>query len=169
MKSTVLYHYYGPIRKNRCCRQLNIKQLAIASAVYTLVSSHTYTCTHKTHISIRLNHLPNKHDFEQMFYVTRVGLLYSITLVQKKEKNFSFVEKHFLMSITFISIQFSCVSYSMLERQLKFYFLFLLFSYIQFANQQNISILVVLLYSWQISVNTKKYQALGEVYYGEDS
>ncbi|CAO1399454.1 unnamed protein product [Diamesa serratosioi] len=66
MKSTVLYHYYGPIRKNRCCRQLNIKQLAIASAVYTL----------------------------------------------------------------------------------------------------NISILVVLLYSWQISVNTKKYQALGEVYYG---
>lgn len=46
MKSTVLYHYYGPIRKNRCCRQLNIKQLAIASAVYTLVSlliQHTHT------------------------------------------------------------------------------------------------------------------------------
>lgn len=32
---------------------------------------------------------------------------------------------------------------------------------------QNISILVVLLYSWQISVNMKKYQSLGDVYYGE--
>lgn len=32
--------------------------------------------------------------------------------------------------------------------------------------QQNISILVVLLYSWQISVNTKKFQVLGDVYYG---
>ncbi|KAL7031433.1 hypothetical protein ACKWTF_007013 [Chironomus riparius] len=30
----------------------------------------------------------------------------------------------------------------------------------------NISILVVLLYSWQISVNMKKFQSLGDVYYG---
>lgn len=32
---------------------------------------------------------------------------------------------------------------------------------------QNISILVVLMYSWQISVNMKKYQSLGDVYYGK--
>lgn len=32
--------------------------------------------------------------------------------------------------------------------------------------RQNISILVVLLYSWQINVNTKKFQILGDVYYG---
>lgn len=32
--------------------------------------------------------------------------------------------------------------------------------------KQNISILVVLLYSWQINVNTKKFQVLGDVYYG---
>ncbi|XP_070506734.1 uncharacterized protein [Chironomus tepperi] len=30
----------------------------------------------------------------------------------------------------------------------------------------NISILVVLLYSWQISVNMKKFQSFGDVYYG---
>ncbi|KAG5683313.1 hypothetical protein PVAND_012599 [Polypedilum vanderplanki] len=30
----------------------------------------------------------------------------------------------------------------------------------------NVSILVVLLYSWQINVNTKKFQILGDVYYG---
>lgn len=35
--------------------------------------------------------------------------------------------------------------------------------------QQNISILVVLLYTWQISVNMKKYQILGDVYYGENT
>lgn len=35
--------------------------------------------------------------------------------------------------------------------------------------QQNISILVVLMYSWQISVNMKKYQSLGDVYYGKRS
>jgi hypothetical protein len=32
--------------------------------------------------------------------------------------------------------------------------------------KQNISILVVLLYSWQMNVNTKKFQVLGDVYYG---
>lgn len=31
---------------------------------------------------------------------------------------------------------------------------------------QNVSILVVLLYSWQINVNTRKSQILGDVYYG---
>lgn len=31
---------------------------------------------------------------------------------------------------------------------------------------QNISMLVVLLYSWQINVNSKKFQVLGDVYYG---
>lgn len=31
---------------------------------------------------------------------------------------------------------------------------------------QNISILVVLLYSWQINVNSRKFQVLGDVYYG---
>jgi len=31
---------------------------------------------------------------------------------------------------------------------------------------QNISILVVLLYAWQINVNTKKFQVLGDVYWG---
>lgn len=35
--------------------------------------------------------------------------------------------------------------------------------------QQNISILVVLMYSWQISVNMKKYQSLGDVYYGKQT
>jgi hypothetical protein len=34
---------------------------------------------------------------------------------------------------------------------------------------QNISILVVLLYSWRISVNIKKYSSLEDVYYGEFS
>ncbi|CAO1378651.1 unnamed protein product [Diamesa hyperborea] len=66
MKSTVLYHYYGPERTNSCCRQFNIKHLALTSGIYTI----------------------------------------------------------------------------------------------------NISILVVLLYSWQISVNMKKFQTLGDVYYG---
>lgn len=37
----------------------------------------------------------------------------------------------------------------------------------QLCYSQNISILVVLMYSWQISVNMKKYQSLGDVYYGE--
>jgi hypothetical protein len=32
---------------------------------------------------------------------------------------------------------------------------------------QNISILVVLLYAWRISVNAKKYTDLEDVYYGE--
>lgn len=36
-----------------------------------------------------------------------------------------------------------------------------------FLSPQNISILVVLMYSWQISANMKKYQSLGDVYYGE--
>jgi hypothetical protein len=31
---------------------------------------------------------------------------------------------------------------------------------------QNISILVVLLYSWRVSVNVKKYADLEDVYYG---
>lgn len=39
--------------------------------------------------------------------------------------------------------------------------------YFLFFLPQNISILVVLMYSWQISVNMKKYQSLGDVYYGE--
>lgn len=35
-----------------------------------------------------------------------------------------------------------------------------------FFHPQNISILVVLLYSWRISVNVKKYSDLEDVYYG---
>ncbi|CRK96607.1 CLUMA_CG010013, isoform A [Clunio marinus] len=66
MKSTVLYHYYGPERRNGLCRSFNTKHYALTSAVYTL----------------------------------------------------------------------------------------------------NVSILVVLLYSWQINVNAKKFQVLGDVYYG---
>jgi hypothetical protein len=37
---------------------------------------------------------------------------------------------------------------------------------LKMKTKQNISILVVLLYSWQINVNTKKFQVLGDVYYG---
>lgn len=37
MKSTV-YHYYGPKRKNRCCGQFTVKNWALTSAIYTLVS-----------------------------------------------------------------------------------------------------------------------------------
>lgn len=33
---------------------------------------------------------------------------------------------------------------------------------------QNISILVVLMFGWQINANFKRYQDLGDVYYGED-
>lgn len=44
---------------------------------------------------------------------------------------------------------------------------FLLNSFLLLTFSQNVSILVVLLYSWQISVNMKKYQSLGDVYYGE--
>lgn len=35
------------------------------------------------------------------------------------------------------------------------------------ARSQNSSILVVLTYSWQVSANMKKFQSLGDVYYGE--
>lgn len=38
---------------------------------------------------------------------------------------------------------------------------------LRFFTLQNISILVVLMYSWQISVNMKKYQSLGDVYFGK--
>lgn len=37
MKSTV-YHYYGPKRKGRCCPQFTVKNWALTSAIYTLVS-----------------------------------------------------------------------------------------------------------------------------------
>lgn len=37
MKSTV-YHYYGPKRKGRCCKQFTVKNWALTSAIYTLVS-----------------------------------------------------------------------------------------------------------------------------------
>ncbi|XP_070506583.1 uncharacterized protein [Chironomus tepperi] len=66
MKTTVLYHYHRPERRNGLCRTFNTKHCAITSAIYSL----------------------------------------------------------------------------------------------------NVSILVVLLYSWQINVNTRKSQILGDVYYG---
>lgn len=37
MKSTILYHYYGPERKNGLCRSFNTKHCALTSAIYTLV------------------------------------------------------------------------------------------------------------------------------------
>lgn len=46
MKSTVLYHYYGPERRNGLCRSFNTKHCALVSALYTLVSSGTNT-SHK--------------------------------------------------------------------------------------------------------------------------
>ena len=42
------------------------------------------------------------------------------------------------------------------------------FSIFSFISLQNISILVVLLYSWRISVNIKKYGDLEDVYYGKE-
>jgi hypothetical protein len=91
MKSTVLYHYYGPERRNGLCRSFNTKHFALTSAVYTLV------------------------------------------------RNCIFEE--FRSSTSYLH-----------------------FSAFLFA--QNISILVVLLYSWQINVNAKKFQVLGDIYYG---
>lgn len=41
MKSTV-YHYYGPKRKSRCCPQFSVKNWALTSAIYTLVSFYAH-------------------------------------------------------------------------------------------------------------------------------
>ena len=45
----------------------------------------------------------------------------------------------------------------------------ILTEYVFYHYFQNISILVVLLYSWRISVNAKKYGDLEDVYYGKDN
>lgn len=99
MKSTVLYHYYGPERRNGLCRSFNTKHCALTSAIYTLVSSGT-NMSHKFSIFVILTF-----TFSRLVLTLRV-------------------------------------------------------------HEQNISILVVLLYSWQINVNTKKIHVLGDVYFG---
>lgn len=105
MKSTVLYHYYGPERRNGLCRSFNTKHCALTSAIYTLVrvkiNRETSTGVTASYISPHPHPLP--------------------CLPRQNWKP---------------------------------------------KSKQNISILVVLLYSWQINVNTKKFQVLGDVYYG---
>lgn len=49
MKSTVLYHYYRPERRNGLCRSFNTKHCAITSAIYSLVWILSHNTTMKVH------------------------------------------------------------------------------------------------------------------------
>lgn len=144
MKSTV-YHYYGPKRKGRCCGQFTIKSWAISSAIYSLVSP--------------------------------AAAVKSVCLWPCKHG-----QKNFLWRQLTVKNGFTCSpSLSACADRLEhgtgcdcarspwggpFDIHTSLLNYLSFLSQ-NISILVVLMYSWQISVNMKKYQSLGDVYYGK--
>lgn len=120
MKSTVLYHYYRPERRNGLCRSFNARHCAITSAIYSLVSF--FLPFFAANLSTRV--IRNFHSFFELWFVNFV----TNDLILKCFRKFIFIQKKLCF--------------------------------------QNISMLVVLLYSWQINVNTKKFHILADVYYG---
>lgn len=174
MKSTV-YHYYSPSReKSRCCRRhFSVKNWTLVCGLYSLVSNFAiskiicfckknpssfysrcnFTQCHKAvdfydHGSKKNCNNPNNHRCDND---TIVGVGSSIAFVKFYITRNS-CNKEFSLGMLYLLTTSVCLAIIFYNRSLF---------------PQNISILVVLLYSWQISVNMKKFTSFGEVYFGE--